>query len=107
MVEFIQGRRELISIYFCLAKINFTDDVLDELCIDKKYRITKPGKVPYPKDIIYECFGNHRERNNDAVFKNEQHKKARLKKHKIVTYSHALNSKSHNKYISNKSHFIL
>ena len=34
----------LISSYFNLDKINFTDDILDELGITKEWRIEKPGK---------------------------------------------------------------
>lgn len=35
--------RELISIYFKLSKITFTDDVLDTIGITEEYRIKKPG----------------------------------------------------------------
>lgn len=34
----------LISSYFNLDKINFTDDILDELGITEEWRIEKPGK---------------------------------------------------------------
>jgi len=34
----------LISSYFNLDKINFTDDILDELGITEEWRIDKPGK---------------------------------------------------------------
>jgi len=35
---------ELISIYFKLSTITFTDDILDELGITEEYRIEKPSK---------------------------------------------------------------
>jgi hypothetical protein len=34
----------LINAYFNLGKINFTDDILNELGISEKWRIDKPGK---------------------------------------------------------------
>ncbi len=37
--------KELIKIYFGLDKITFMDDILDELGIDEKMRIEKPGKI--------------------------------------------------------------
>ena len=37
--------KELIKIYFGLGKINFTDDILDELGISEEMRIPKPGKI--------------------------------------------------------------
>ena len=37
--------KELIKIYFGLGKINFTDDILDELGISEDMRIEKPGKI--------------------------------------------------------------
>jgi hypothetical protein len=37
--------KELIKIYFGLGKINFTDDILDELGISEDMRIKKPGKI--------------------------------------------------------------
>ena len=37
--------KELIKIYFGLGKINFTDDILDELGISEDMRIAKPGKI--------------------------------------------------------------
>jgi len=37
--------KELIKIYFGLGKINFTDDILDELGISEDMRIPKPGKI--------------------------------------------------------------
>lgn len=37
--------KELIKIYFGLDKITFMDDILDELGIDEKMRIPKPGKI--------------------------------------------------------------
>ncbi len=37
--------KELIKIYFGLDKITFMDDILEELGIDEKMRIEKPGKI--------------------------------------------------------------
>ena len=37
--------KQLINIYFGLDKITFMDDILDELGIDEKMRIEKPGKI--------------------------------------------------------------
>ena len=37
--------KELIKIYFGLDKITFMDDILDELGINEKMRIEKPGKI--------------------------------------------------------------
>ena len=37
--------KELIKIYFGLGKINFTDDILEELGINEDMRIEKPGKI--------------------------------------------------------------
>ena len=37
--------KELIKIYFGLGKINFTDDILEELGIREDMRIEKPGKI--------------------------------------------------------------
>lgn len=37
--------KELIKIYFGLSKINFIDEILDELGISKDMRIPKPGKI--------------------------------------------------------------
>tara|TARA_B100000609_G_C17115654_1_gene382136 strand:- start:204 stop:593 length:390 start_codon:yes stop_codon:yes gene_type:complete len=37
--------KELIKIYFGLGKINFVDDILDELGISEDMRIAKPGKI--------------------------------------------------------------
>ncbi len=37
--------KELIKIYFGLGKINFTDDILEELGISEDMRIEKPGKI--------------------------------------------------------------
>ena len=37
--------KELIKIYFGLGKINFTDDILEELGISEDMRIKKPGKI--------------------------------------------------------------
>ena len=36
--------KDLIKIYYGLGKINFTDDILDELGISQEMRIEKPGK---------------------------------------------------------------
>jgi len=41
---------ELISAYFKLSKISFTQEVLDQINITNEYRITKPGKN---KDFYY------------------------------------------------------
>jgi hypothetical protein len=37
--------KELIKIYFGLGKINFIDEILDELGISDDMRIEKPGKI--------------------------------------------------------------
>ena len=37
--------KELIKIYFGLGKINFIDEILDELGISEEMRIPKPGKI--------------------------------------------------------------
>jgi hypothetical protein len=37
--------KELIKIYFGLSKINFIDEILDELGISEVMRIPKPGKI--------------------------------------------------------------
>ena len=37
--------KELIKIYFGLGKINFTDDILEELGISEDMRIERPGKI--------------------------------------------------------------
>ena len=37
--------KELIKIYFGLGKINFTDDILEELGISEDMRIEEPGKI--------------------------------------------------------------
>ena len=37
--------KELIKIYFGLSKINFIDEILDELGISEDMRIPKPGKI--------------------------------------------------------------
>lgn len=37
--------KELIKIYFGLGKINFIDEILDELGISEDMRIEKPGKI--------------------------------------------------------------
>jgi len=37
--------KELIKIYFGLGKINFTDDILEELGITEEMKINKPGKI--------------------------------------------------------------
>jgi protein-tyrosine-phosphatase len=37
--------KELIKIYFGLSKINFMDEILDELGISEDMRIPKPGKI--------------------------------------------------------------
>tara|TARA_Y100000385_G_scaffold152686_1_gene158447 strand:- start:1047 stop:1433 length:387 start_codon:yes stop_codon:yes gene_type:complete len=37
--------KELIKIYFGLGKINFVDDILEELGISEEMRIEKPGKI--------------------------------------------------------------
>ena len=37
--------KELIKIYFGLSKINFIDEILDELGISEDMRISKPGKI--------------------------------------------------------------
>ena len=37
--------QELIKIYFGLSKINFIDEILDELGISEDMRIPKPGKI--------------------------------------------------------------
>jgi len=37
--------KELIKIYYGLDKITFMDDILEELGINEKLRIEKPGKI--------------------------------------------------------------
>ena len=37
--------KDFIKIYYGLGKINFTDDILDELGISQEMRIEKPGKI--------------------------------------------------------------
>ena len=39
----LQRESELLSIYYNLAKIDFSDEVKKELCIDEKRSIKKPG----------------------------------------------------------------
>ena len=48
-----RGHILLIYYYFLFDKINFTEDILDELCITKEFRIPKPSKITKDKfDII-------------------------------------------------------
>jgi len=53
----------LVSAYYGLDKINYTDDVLDELCITKDLRIDKPGKVSLEQlpdmigKVMYKFYG--------------------------------------------------
>jgi hypothetical protein len=44
-IMIMNKHKELIKIYFGLGKINFTDDILDELGISDDMRIEKPGKI--------------------------------------------------------------
>ncbi len=44
-IMIMNKHKELIKIYFGLGKINFTDDILDELGISEEMRIPKPGKI--------------------------------------------------------------
>ena len=44
-IMIMNKHKELIKIYFGLGKINFTDDILDELGISEDMRIPKPGKI--------------------------------------------------------------
>ena len=44
-IMIMNKHKELIKIYFGLGKINFTDDILDELGISEDMRIQKPGKI--------------------------------------------------------------
>ncbi|MDA9808781.1 hypothetical protein N9C59_00535 [Flavobacteriales bacterium] len=44
-IMIMNKHKELIKIYFGLGKINFTDDILDELGISEEMRIEKPGKI--------------------------------------------------------------
>jgi hypothetical protein len=44
-IMIMNKHKELIKIYFGLGKINFTDDILDELGISEDMRIEKPGKI--------------------------------------------------------------
>ena len=44
-IMIMNKHKELIKIYFGLGKINFTDDILDELGISEEMRIQKPGKI--------------------------------------------------------------
>lgn len=45
-LESTRHRTSLVAMYFKLSKINFTDDVLDNLHITKDFRIEKPGTDP-------------------------------------------------------------
>ena len=44
-IMIMNKHKELIKIYFGLGKINFTEDILDELGISEDMRIPKPGKI--------------------------------------------------------------
>ncbi len=44
-IMIMNKHKQLIQIYFGLDKITFMDDILDELGIDEKMRIEKPGKI--------------------------------------------------------------
>jgi hypothetical protein len=48
------GRHNILrSAYYGLDKIDFAEDVLDELGITKEYRIIKPGKDLKMKELFY------------------------------------------------------
>jgi len=57
---------DLISIYFKLSKITFTDDILDELGITEEYRITKPSKnIELYQDFMMIKYGKKQKPNKD------------------------------------------
>lgn len=49
-----QKEFKLINIYYCLAKIDFTDDILEKLHISEK--IPKPGKDPGKRSAACQLF---------------------------------------------------
>jgi hypothetical protein len=63
----------LISIYYKLSKITFTDDILDELGITEKFRIKKPST----NEDMYRIFLEQSE--HDKPKKNKQLQKMRKK----------------------------
>lgn len=68
-VEHLFGMKkqiELISIYFKLSTITFTDDILDELGITKEYRIEKPSKnVELYQEFMIMKYGKKQKPNKD------------------------------------------
>jgi len=50
-----KGLNYLTWVYFNSSKINFTDDILSELCIESDNIIVKPGNI-YDKQIMREVF---------------------------------------------------
>lgn len=44
---------DLIRMYYGLDKINFVEDILDQIGITKEIRILKPGKIPSQERGIY------------------------------------------------------
>lgn len=56
----LKNYRVLISSYYGLDKINFIDDVLDDLGITEDMRIPKPGKLDNDGkgDMVYKALGN-------------------------------------------------
>lgn len=46
MILDLKRSRTLISAYYGLEKINFTDDILNEIGITEEHRIKKPSKLP-------------------------------------------------------------
>ncbi len=53
-----KGLNYLTWIYFNSSKINFTDDILNELCIKRDDRIVKPSKIPdkqIARDLLKKC----------------------------------------------------
>ena len=53
MILDINRGNELISAYYRLDKINFTEDILDELGITDEFRIEKPGKNYEMCDLFF------------------------------------------------------
>lgn len=82
------GRKDyLITAYYNLEKIGFTDDILDELGVTPEYRIDKPGKNEEMKNKFF----------NDRLDKMTEEEKMihfRNKKiNKIHTYNRSHRSK--------------
>lgn len=73
---------ELIKAYYKLEKVNFTDDILNELFITPERRIEKPGKSQeaynrYAKDIVADLRSGENEKEKmglSAMVKKAQRK---------------------------------